>query len=231
MSIEEQSGSAGDRQSRYAETLSARENLLQILLDRCPSGTVGYVAMADARRELPDPVDDDILLRAIDSMKSLGLIETDADMDTVGTVDVSARLTPLGIAEAERLLSRPIGRVTRVRGASTFDLPQPADEAQRQVLQTIWDLLVDGGEWPSVDDVDGRLAGTVNPYAVLQKMPTDLATATGYQAVPSRHLITRSISRWRASQRAQGLISTSSCSSPASTWPFKVPNERGRTRF
>lgn len=88
MSIEEQSGSAGDRQSRYAETLSARENLLQILLDRCPSGTVGYVAMADARRELPDPVDDDILLRAIDSMKSLGLIETDADMDTVGTVDV-----------------------------------------------------------------------------------------------------------------------------------------------
>lgn len=191
MSIEGQSGS-GDRQSRYAETLSARENLLQILLDRCPSGTVGYVAMADARRELPDPVDDDILLRAIDLMKSLGLIETDADMDTVGTVDVSARLTPLGIAEAERLLSRPVGRVTRVRGASIFDIPQPADEAQRQVLQTIWDLLVDGGEWPSVDDVDGRLAGTVNTYAVLQKMPTDLATGNwvpgGAQPTPD-HLV------------------------------------------
>ena len=169
------SSAARLRRDRAAAVAVLRDELLPVLLDLAGGADRGSVVVSAALSELPEQPDPDNALRAVQSMRTLGLIDIEEDSDTVGTLDVSMRLTADGVRAAEKLVIRPVGRLIRVRSATSWPpLPTPTNE-QQPVLQAAWDLFVEQGRrWPTVDQIDERLDGQVHVHKLLRETSPEL---------------------------------------------------------
>jgi hypothetical protein len=92
-----------------------------VLLDIAGATESGFVVLSRALAQLPDEPDADIALRALQSMKTLMLIDIQEDFDTVSTLNMFRPFDCrrcAGCGSTGRI--RPTGRVTQVRAVSSF---------------------------------------------------------------------------------------------------------------